>query len=122
MSRAGRGGGRGGFGGRNTFGSNNLPPMGLTFADIQAISREQSAIYPPLEPLPALTEYSEEERRICDLQRRFAARLRRSAYYVTQANKSTARTICGQVSSCSCHTAQARAKRSSSAFLPSRGI
>lgn len=46
MSRAGRGGGRGGFGGRNTFGSNNPPPMGLTFADIQAISREQSAIYP----------------------------------------------------------------------------
>lgn len=46
MSRAGRGGGRGGFGGRNTFGTNNPPPMGLTFADIQAISREQSALYP----------------------------------------------------------------------------
>jgi hypothetical protein len=46
MSRAGRGGGRGGFGGRNTFGANNPPPMGLTFADIQAISREQSALYP----------------------------------------------------------------------------
>jgi hypothetical protein len=46
MSRAGRGGGRGGFGGRNTFGANNLPPMGLTFADIQAISREQSVLYP----------------------------------------------------------------------------
>ena len=47
MSRGtGRGGGRGGFGGRNTFGTNNPPPMGLTFADIQAISREQSALYP----------------------------------------------------------------------------
>ena len=46
MSRAGRGGGRGGFSGRNTFGGNNPPPMGLTFADIQAISREQSALYP----------------------------------------------------------------------------
>jgi hypothetical protein len=46
MSRAGRGGGRGSFGGRNSFGANNPPPMGLTFADIQAISREQSALYP----------------------------------------------------------------------------
>ena len=45
MSRAGRGG-RGGFGSRSTFGANNPPPMGLTFADIQAISREQSALYP----------------------------------------------------------------------------
>ena len=35
-------GGRGGFAGR----ASNPPPMGLTFADIQAISREQSALYP----------------------------------------------------------------------------
>jgi hypothetical protein len=41
MSR-GRGGSRGGFAGR----ASNPPPMGLTFADIQAISREQSALYP----------------------------------------------------------------------------
>ena len=46
MSRTGRGGGRGGFGGRPSFGANNPPPMGLTFADIQAISREQGALYP----------------------------------------------------------------------------
>ena len=46
MSRAGRGGSRGGFGGRTAFGANNPPPMGLTFADIQAISREQSELYP----------------------------------------------------------------------------
>ena len=46
MSRAGRGGGRGGFSGRASFGANNPPPMGLTFADIQAMSREQSALYP----------------------------------------------------------------------------
>jgi hypothetical protein len=36
-----------------------------------------------------MTEYSEEEKHICDLQRRFAARLRRSPYYVTQVTKST---------------------------------
>ncbi|KAH9973754.1 DNA-directed RNA polymerase III, subunit Rpc31 [Lactifluus volemus] len=85
MSRArGGGGGRGGFAGR----AGNPPLMGLSFADIQAISREQSALYPPHEPLPALTEYSEEEKRICDLQLGFAARLRRSPYYVTEAVKS----------------------------------
>ncbi|KAH9963004.1 DNA-directed RNA polymerase III, subunit Rpc31 [Russula dissimulans] len=89
MSRTARGGGRGGFGGRGSFGASNPPPMGLTFADIQAMSREQSALYPPLEPLPALTEYSEDEKRICELQRGFAARLRKSAYHVTQVAKST---------------------------------
>ncbi|KAI0049179.1 hypothetical protein FA95DRAFT_1604574 [Auriscalpium vulgare] len=62
--------------------------MGLTFADIQSMSREQSALYPPMEALPALTEYSEEEKRICELQLGFATRLRQSAYYVTEAIKS----------------------------------
>lgn len=44
MSRGGRGGfggGRGGFGG-----SANMPPMGLSFADIQSLSREPTALYP----------------------------------------------------------------------------
>ncbi|KAI0250701.1 DNA-directed RNA polymerase III, subunit Rpc31 [Lactifluus subvellereus] len=89
MSRGRGGAGRGGFTGRASFSTNNPPPMGLTFADIQAISREQGALYPPLEPLPALTEYSEEEKRICELQLGFAARLRRSPYYVTELVKST---------------------------------
>lgn len=39
--RGGRGGGRGGFGG-----ASNLPPMGLTFADLQNLSREATALYP----------------------------------------------------------------------------
>jgi DNA-directed RNA polymerase III subunit RPC7 len=38
-----------------------------------------------------LTEYSEEEKRICELQLGFAARLRKSAYYVTEAVRSTGR-------------------------------
>ncbi|KAH9947533.1 DNA-directed RNA polymerase III, subunit Rpc31 [Amylocystis lapponica] len=88
MSR-GRGGGRGGRGGRGGFGANNLPPMGLTFADIQSMSREATALYPPLEPLPVLTEYSDEEKRICELQMGFAARLRKSAYYIVESTKST---------------------------------
>ncbi|KAI0355910.1 hypothetical protein OH77DRAFT_1402132 [Trametes cingulata] len=63
--------------------------MGLTFADIQSLSREESALYPPLEPLPLLTEYSEEERRIAELQIGFATRLRNSAYYIVEPTKST---------------------------------
>jgi DNA-directed RNA polymerase III subunit RPC7 len=48
MSRGGRGGrGRGGFGrGRGGPGLGNMPPMGLTFADIQSLSREEDALYP----------------------------------------------------------------------------
>ena len=38
----GRGRGRGGFGGM----SGNAPPMGLTFADIQNLSREATELYP----------------------------------------------------------------------------
>ena len=47
MSRGGFGGSRGGRGGgRGGFGGSNLPPMGLTFADIQSMSREGTALYP----------------------------------------------------------------------------
>ena len=46
MSRGG-GRGRGWRGGRGGFGgASNLPPMGLSFADIQNLSREASALYP----------------------------------------------------------------------------
>lgn len=46
MSRGGRGG-RSGFGGRGGFGgSGALPPMGLTYADVQSMSREATALYP----------------------------------------------------------------------------
>jgi DNA-directed RNA polymerase III subunit RPC7 len=47
MSRGGGRGGRGWRGGRGGFGgASNLPPMGLSFADIQNLSREASALYP----------------------------------------------------------------------------
>ena len=42
----GRGNGRGGFGAKSHFGTGNLPPMGLTFADIQSMSRDAAALYP----------------------------------------------------------------------------
>lgn len=88
--RGGRGGGRGGFGGgRGGFSATNAPPMGLTFADIQSMSREPSALYPPMESLPVLTEYSEDEKRVAQLQQGFKERLRRSPYYIVESVKST---------------------------------
>jgi len=63
--------------------------MGLTFADIQSLSREEDALYPPLDPLPVLNEYSNDEKRICELQIGFASRMRRSQYYVVETSKST---------------------------------
>ncbi|KZV75900.1 hypothetical protein PENSPDRAFT_570711 [Peniophora sp. CONT] len=81
MSRGGRGGGRGGFGG------NNAPPMGLTFQDIQALNREEDALYPPMESVPTLSGYTTAEQRICEVQSAFADRLRKSAYWVVEARK-----------------------------------
>ncbi|KAG9313489.1 DNA-directed RNA polymerase III, subunit Rpc31 [Chiua virens] len=91
MSRGGRGGGRGdgrGFKGGGAFGAGALPPMGLTFADIQAMSREADALYPPLDPLPVLSDFSAEEKSVSDLQTGFIARLRKSPYYVVERTKS----------------------------------
>lgn len=42
-----------------------------------------------MDPLPVLTEYTEEERQISELQLGFAARLRRSQYYVVEPSRST---------------------------------
>jgi len=86
VGRGGRGGGRGGRGGG--FGPSNLPPMGLTFAEIQSMSRDATELYPPMDPLPVLTSVTEEERRICELQTGFAERLRTSAYYIVESTKS----------------------------------
>ncbi|KAI0763172.1 DNA-directed RNA polymerase III, subunit Rpc31 [Irpex lacteus] len=90
MSRGGRGGGRG-RGGRGGFGglSGNVPPMGLTFADLQNLSREATELYPALDPLPVLAEYNEEEKRMAELQIGFTTRLRQSAYYIVESTKST---------------------------------
>ncbi|KAF8549601.1 hypothetical protein OG21DRAFT_1488395 [Imleria badia] len=84
----GRGGGRGGFRGGGAFGPGGNPPMGLTFADIQAMSREADALYPPLDPLPVLSDFSTEEKKTCELQTGFITRLRKSPYYVVETVKS----------------------------------
>ncbi|KAK7681411.1 hypothetical protein QCA50_015503 [Cerrena zonata] len=61
--------------------------MGLTFADIQNMSKEGTALYPEME-VPLLNEYTEDEKRIAELQLGFSARLRKSAYYITELTKS----------------------------------
>ncbi|KAG8754046.1 hypothetical protein FRC12_011330 [Ceratobasidium sp. 428] len=86
MSRGGRGGfggGRGGFGG----GGVNMPPMGLSFADIQSLSREPTALYPPMDPLPLLSSITDAEKEIIALQHGVAARLRASPYYIVEPEK-----------------------------------
>ena len=47
----------------------------------------------PLEPLPLLTEYNEDEKRIAELQIGFATRLRQSAYYIIEQTKSTGKRL-----------------------------
>ncbi|KAJ7204666.1 DNA-directed RNA polymerase III, subunit Rpc31 [Mycena pura] len=79
---AGRG--RGGWG----RGRGAAPPMGLTHADVQNLSREATAMYPPMMP-PVLSEYTEDEQKIATYQIGFADRLRKSAYYIVEATKST---------------------------------
>ncbi|KAJ7185487.1 DNA-directed RNA polymerase III, subunit Rpc31 [Mycena filopes] len=62
--------------------------MGLTHADIQNMSRDPTALYPPMIP-PVLTEFTEDEKKIAAYQMGFAQRMRKSAYYVVEATKST---------------------------------
>ncbi|PPQ81708.1 hypothetical protein CVT25_013438 [Psilocybe cyanescens] len=81
--RGGRGGGRGGFGG-----ASNLPPMGLTFADLQNLSREATALYPARD-IPIFTESTNDEKQIAQLQLGFASRLRKSQYYVVEKAKTS---------------------------------
>ncbi|KAJ1310874.1 hypothetical protein OPQ81_009391 [Rhizoctonia solani] len=61
--------------------------MGLSFADIQSLSREPTALYPPIEPLPMLSSITNEEREIIALQDGVAARLRASPYYIVEPQK-----------------------------------
>ncbi|KAH6918131.1 DNA-directed RNA polymerase III, subunit Rpc31 [Coprinopsis sp. MPI-PUGE-AT-0042] len=62
--------------------------MGLTFADIQNLSREGTALYPPRHQ-PVFIEPSPDEKRITELQLGIVSRLRTSQYYITEQVKST---------------------------------
>ncbi|KAH7099713.1 DNA-directed RNA polymerase III, subunit Rpc31 [Auriculariales sp. MPI-PUGE-AT-0066] len=92
MSRGGRGGfgrGRGGFGGGFGGGGGSLLPLGLTPADLAAISKEQAVLYPPREPLPTLSDVTPAENEIATYQMQYVERMRRSAYYIVEEKKST---------------------------------
>ncbi|KAF8627364.1 hypothetical protein AX15_004429 [Amanita polypyramis BW_CC] len=88
MSRGAARGGRGGQR-RGGFGAASNPlPMGLTFLDIQTMSREATALYPPRQ-LPVYAQPSEEEKRIAQLQMAIANRLKSSPYYLVEKTRST---------------------------------
>jgi len=59
-------------------------PIGITYADLQQMSREATPLYPPLDPMPVLTQITEQEKAICQLQVGVATRLRNSAYYIME--------------------------------------
>jgi len=65
-----------------------LPAMGLSFADIQNLSREATAFYPPMS-VPIPTDITNEEKRIAEIQIGFTTRLRKSQYYIFEKSKST---------------------------------
>lgn len=94
MSREG-GGGRGGFGGRGRGrggfpgAASNLPPMGLSFADIQSLSREPTALYPPMDILPVLSAMTPTDQEDVRHQIEFENEMRASAYYIVETKKST---------------------------------
>lgn len=78
----GRGTGRGGRGG-GRGGAATLPPMGLSFADIQNLSRDPTQLYPPRH-LPVSTDLAKDEQSVVQLQLSFSQRLRNSPYYVVE--------------------------------------
>lgn len=95
MSRGGgRGGGRGGRGGwrggRGGFpGGSNMPPMGLSFADLATLSREPTALYPPMDSLPVLEGLTFDDKEDIQNQMAYEDAMRRSAYYIVEPKKST---------------------------------
>ncbi|KDR79998.1 hypothetical protein GALMADRAFT_222924 [Galerina marginata CBS 339.88] len=89
MSRGGGRGGWGGRGGRGGFGGGaTVPPMGLSYAEMQNLPREATALYPVM-AMPVFTEPSNDEKQIAQLQLGFAARLRKSQYYVVEKKRTT---------------------------------
>jgi len=68
------------------MGASSLP-IGVTFADLEAMSKEATPLYPPLDPMPVLSALSDTEREMCRLQVAVATRLRTSAYYTVEERK-----------------------------------
>jgi len=95
-----------------------MPPMGLSFADIQSLSREPTALYPPIDPLPLLSSVTDVEKEIIALQDGVVARLRASPYYIVEPEKKAEQTRYSDKFLKSTMSAKLQAKGLNQAFFP----
>ena len=65
-----------------------MPPMGLSFADLATLSREPTALYPPMDPLPVLSALTPDDKDDIRHQIAYENAMRASAYYIVEARKS----------------------------------
>lgn len=80
-----RGGGRGGWRGRGRGnGGSAMPPMGLSFAELATLSREPTALYPTMDPLPVLSQITPSEQEDIRNQQEFERQMRASPYYIVE--------------------------------------
>lgn len=66
-----------------------MPPMGLSFADLATLSREPTALYPSMDPLPVLSALSPTDKKDIRHQIDFEKKMRASPYYIVEHKKST---------------------------------
>jgi DNA-directed RNA polymerase III subunit RPC7 len=66
-----------------------MPPMGLSFADLASLSREPTALYPAMDPLPVLSALTPEDKDDIRYQIAYENAMHASAYYITEQRKST---------------------------------
>jgi DNA-directed RNA polymerase III subunit RPC7 len=66
-----------------------MPPMGLSFADLATLSREPTALYPSMDPLPVLSALSSGDKEDIQHQIDFENKMRSSPYYIVELKKST---------------------------------
>ncbi|KAF8512393.1 DNA-directed RNA polymerase III, subunit Rpc31 [Gautieria morchelliformis] len=63
--------------------------MGLSFEDLATLSREPTALYPSMDPLPVLSALSPADKEDIRHQIDFENKMRASAYYIVESKKST---------------------------------
>lgn len=80
MSRGGRGGGR--------FGGSNMPPMGLTFQDLQLMRKDATELYPTTK-LKYMQAPTEQELSYANASNDFYERIRLSAYNLPEDQEKT---------------------------------
>lgn len=66
-----------------------MAPMGLSFADLATLSREPTALYPTMDPLPVLSQITPSEQEDIKNQHEFERQMRASPYYIVEPKVST---------------------------------